>query len=166
MDAPRLMRPGDIRTLTPGERALTREVFAGAIDLARLRLFAIPLWRRAFVPNGGWIVWPGHAAPQDFAAVPLGDQAVFVHELTHVWQAQCGVNLILGKVRAGDGAQAYDYDLSETGDFRSLNIEQQAMVVQDAFLAARGVRMAYESAAYSAILATWPGSPWSSPQQV
>lgn len=160
------MRPGGIRTLTPGERALAAEVFAGALAVDRLRLFAVPVWRRAFVPNGRWIVWPGHTACQDFATAPLAEQAVFVHELTHVWQAQRGANLILGKVRAGDGAQAYVYDLSEISDFRSLNIEQQAMVVQDAFLAARGVRMAYESAAYSAILATWPGSPWSSPCQV
>ena len=160
------MRPGGIRTLSPGERALADEMFAGAIAVERVRLFAIPVWRRAFVPNGRWIVWPDHTACQDFATAPLAVQAVFVHELTHVWQAQSGVNLILGKVRAGDGAQAYAYDLSRIGDFRSLNIEQQAMVVQDAFLAARGVRMAYESAAYSAILATWPDSPWSSPHQV
>ena len=160
------MRPGGIRTLTPGERALAAEVFAGAIAVARVRVFAIPLWRRAFVPNGRWIVWPGHTTPQDFSTEPLARQAVFVHELTHVWQAQSGVNLILSKVRAGDDAQAYAYDLSRIADFRSLNIEQQAMVVQDAFLAARGVRVAYESAAYSTILATWPGSPWSSPHHV
>jgi len=160
------MRPGGIRTLSPGERALAAEVFAGAIDTARVRLLAIPLWRRAFVPGGRWIVWPAHTACKDFAAAPLAHQAVFVHELTHVWQAQSGVNLILGKLKAGDRAQAYTYELSQIGDFRSLNIEQQAMVVQDAFLAARGVRMAYESAAYSAILATWPGSPWSSPCEV
>ncbi len=160
------MRPGGIRTLTLGERALAAEVFAGAIAVERLRLFAIPVWRRAFVPDGAWIIWPSHTASQDFSAEPLAQQAVFVHELTHVWQAQSGVNLILSKVRAGDDAQAYAYDLSRIGDFRSLNIEQQAMVVQDAFLAARGVRMGYESAAYSTILATWPGSPWSSPHHV
>ncbi len=160
------MRPGGIRTLSPGERALADEMFAGAIATERVRLLAIPLWRRAFVPNGRWIVWPGHTAHKDFSAAPLAVQAVFVHELTHVWQAQSGANLILGKVRAGDGAQAYAYDLSAISDFRSLNIEQQAMVVQDAFLAARGVRTAYERAAYSAILATWPDSPWSSPHQV
>ena len=160
------MRPGGIRTLSPGERALADEMFAGRVAVERVRLFAIPVWRRAFVPGGRWIVWPGHTARQDFATAPLAVQAVFVHELTHVWQAQSGVNLIWGKLSAGDGARAYAYDLSAIGDFRSLNIEQQAMVVQDAFLAARGVRMAYESAAYSAILATWPDSPWSSPHQV
>ena len=152
--------------MTPGERALAAEVFAGDVALERLRLFAIPLWRRAFVPNGAWVVWPSHTASQDFSTEPLAPQAAFVHELTHVWQAQKGTNLLLAKLRAGDGAQTYAYDLTRIDDFRSLNIEQQAMVVQDAFLAARGVRMAYESAAYSAILATWPGSPWSSPHHV
>jgi hypothetical protein len=86
--------------------------------------------------------------------------------MTHVWQAQTGVNLILGKLRAGDGAQAYRYDLSDDRDFPSLNIEQQAMIIQDAFLAARGGPAPHESHAYSAILATWRRTADISPREV
>ena len=150
------MRPGGFRKLTSGETDLAREVFGEALDVRRVRVFAIPLWDRAFVGGSRLVVWPARTARQDFSDAPLFEQSVFVHELTHVWQAQFGVNLILGKLRAGDGEAAYDYDLSENRDFRSLNIEQQAMVVQDAFLAARGGPAPFETQAYSAILATWP----------
>jgi hypothetical protein len=36
-----------IRGLTPGERALASEVFNAALDAVRVRILAIPLWRRA-----------------------------------------------------------------------------------------------------------------------
>jgi len=150
-----LMRPGAFRKLSSGERALVDEVFGGTVATGRVRIFAVPVWNRAFVAGGGLIVWPARTAAQDFATAPLEEQAVFVHEIMHVWQAQTGVNLILGKLRAGDGAQAYSYDLTGDRDFSSLNIEQQAMIVQDAFLAARGGFAPHESHAYSVILATW-----------
>jgi hypothetical protein len=161
-----LMRPGVFRKLSSGERDLVAEVFGGAVETARVRIFALPVWSRAFVAGGGLIVWPARTAFRDFAAASLERQAVFVHEMTHVWQAQTGVNLILGKLRAGDGAQAYRYDLSDDRDFPSLNIEQQAMIIQDAFLAARGGPAPHESHAYSAILATWRRTADISPREV
>ncbi len=160
------MSPGALRTLSPGERALARAVFGDGLEVGRVRLFALPVWDRAFVAGSRLMVWPARAAWRDFADAPLEVQAVFVHELVHVWQAQNGVNLILAKLRAGDRAQAYAYDLSDNRDFPMFNIEQQAMIVQDAFTAARGGSAPYESHAYSAILATWPGHPGSSPRQV
>src|SRR5438105_5034903 len=78
-----------------------------ALDPRRVILFAIPLWNRAFVTGPRLVIWPARAAAKDFSTAPLADQAVFVHELTHVWQAQNGVNLILGKLRAGDSVQSY-----------------------------------------------------------
>lgn len=124
MAVPDLMRPGGFRKLTSGEAELARDVFGEALDARRVRIFAIPLWDRAFAAGSRLVAWPARTARQDFAIAPLFEQSMFVHELTHVWQAQFGVNLILGKLRAGDGAQAYAYDLSENRDFRSLNIEQ------------------------------------------
>ena len=156
MSDPASMAPGAFRTLTAGERGLAHEMFGEALDGARVRIFAIPLWRRAFVPDGRLIVWPAAQALTDFSLAPRTLQSVFVHELTHVWQAQSGVNLLAAKLRAGDGAGAYAYDLSKTCDFSRLNIEQQAMVVQHAFLAARGGSAPYEGEAYARILGTWP----------
>jgi hypothetical protein len=121
-------------------------------------LFAAPLWRRAFVPNGWLVVWPAAGARLDFAAAPLEDTAGFVHELTHVWQAQRGVNLLTAKLRAGDSAASYAYDLDREPAFLQLNIEQQAMVMEHAFLASRGASAPYSAAVYRRVLAS-PGGP-------
>jgi hypothetical protein len=166
MADPDLMRPGAFRKLSSGERALAAEVFGQALDAGRVWVFALPVWNRAFVAGARLIVWPARTASKDFAGAPLEDQAVFVHEMTHVWQAQGGVNLLLAKLRAGDGAQAYAYRISDNGDFSNYNIEQQAMIVQDAFLAARGGSAPYKSDAYSAILATWRRPPDVNPREV
>ena len=160
------MRPGAFRTLTPGERALADEMFAGRIDTGKVWIFAVPFWRRAVVPNGRLIVWPSGQAPRDFADAPVRLQAVFIHELTHVWQAQTGVNLLAAKLHAGDGPAAYAYDLSQTGDFSFLNIEQQAMVIEHAFLVSRGGGAPHDGQAYATILATWAAPAATRPRQV
>jgi len=154
---PPLMRPLAARSLTPAERALAREMFHGRLDAARVRLFAAPLWRRAFVPGATLIVWPAGAARLDFGAAdtPLGEQATFVHELTHVWQAQAGVNLLFAKLKAGDAPRAYAYDLDDGCAFAARNIEQQAMMVEHAFLARRGATVPYSAEAYLAALPDW-----------
>src|SRR5258707_491782 len=95
-----------LRRLTPGERALAHEVFGESIRPEKVRILAVPLWRRAFVAGAGLIVWPARALPADFALAPLRQQASFVHELTHVWQAQSGVALLRAKLKAGDSAAA------------------------------------------------------------
>jgi hypothetical protein len=149
------MRAGAFRTLTTGERGLAHEMFGEGLDADRVWIFAIPVWPRAFVPGGRLVVWPAREAWTDFSLAPLVLQSVFVHELTHVWQAQNGVNLLAAKLRAGDGPAAYAYDLSKTGNLLELNIEQQAMVIQHAFIAARGGSAPHDGEAYARILGTW-----------
>jgi hypothetical protein len=157
MTAPDRMPPLSLRRLTEGERALAAEVFGTALQAARVRILALPLWSRAFVAGPGLMVWPARSAPRDFSApsTPLGVQAVFVHELTHVWQAQRGVVLLLAKLRAGDRAETYAYDLAAGPGFEAMNIEQQAMVVEHAFLAARGGQTPHPAADYAALSAHW-----------
>ncbi|HEY9218378.1 MAG TPA: hypothetical protein VIO94_10035, partial [Phenylobacterium sp.] len=134
--AMRVPKPLSLRRLTEGERTLAREMFGSEIAPRRIRILTIPAWRRAFVAGPTLMVWPARALPADFSAadVPLSTQSIFVHELTHVWQAQNGINLLVAKLRAGDSPNAYAYDLSYGPAFSELNIEQQAMVVQHAFL--------------------------------
>lgn len=146
-------RRGRWRPLTAGEAALGAEMFGDQLDPGIVRIFAQPLsWPvRAFVAGPRLIVWPWRAALADFSGAPLAVQAVFVHELAHVWQAQNGVNLLLAKLRAGDGAHAYDYDLIGGPAFEELNIEQQAMVVQHAFTASRGGGAPYPADLYAAL---------------
>jgi hypothetical protein len=144
-----------LRRLTAGERALGWEMFGDGLDLFRVRLLAVRGWSRAFVPGPSLIVWPARSLPGDFAKAPLALQATFIHELTHVWQAQQGVRLLWAKLKAGDGARAYDYDLAVQPDFSKLNIEQQAMVVEHAFLAAHGAPTQHSAERYAELAATW-----------
>ena len=131
-----------IRGLTRGELRLAVGEFGQALELDRIRIMATPWpFNRAFVPGRwfglDWILWPGAALPDDFTGAPLSLQAVLIHELVHVWQAQVGVNLLTAKLRAGDGPSAYGYPNAPCG-WDELNIEQQAMAVEHRFRSARG----------------------------
>ena len=145
-----------VRGLTEGERALAAESFGPALALDRVRLLAAP-WPvvRAFVPGRwfgrDWIVWPERGLPEDFTAAPLKQQAVLIHELVHVWQAQKGVNLLTGKLRAGDRPASYAYPLDDGCLWEGLNIEQQAMVVEHRFLLSRGGRVPATQAFYDRV---------------
>jgi hypothetical protein len=149
------MKPLSIRRLTAGERGLGVEMFGAGLDVGRVRILALPVWNRAFVAGPGLIVWPAIAARHDFSYAPLEVQAVFVHELTHVWQAQHGVSLLIAKLKAGDGHAAYAYDLGTGPDFAHLNIEQQAMVVEHAFLVSRGGAAPHPPELYARAQPAW-----------
>jgi hypothetical protein len=152
------------RRLTDGERRLSAEVFGRTLDLDRVRIWCCPPlgWttRRPFVAGG--LLWPGRSlilyppaeARADFAAddVPLFDQSVFIHEMTHVWQSQQGTNLLFGKLRAGDKPSSYAYDLTPDCVWDRFNIEQQAMIVQHHFLCRRGRTLSHPESAYAAVL--------------
>jgi len=136
---------------------MAAEMFGAGLDAARVKILAIPVWNRAFVAGPGLIVWPAATLPADFSApeVDLPRQAVLIHELTHVWQAQHGARLLLAKIKAGDRPASYAYDLDRGPGFLDMNIEQQAMVVEHAFLAARGVRTPHPAAVYAEVRRHW-----------
>ncbi|WP_395943665.1 hypothetical protein [Brevundimonas sp.] len=143
-----------VRALTEGEAVLAREAFGPALRLKTVRLIAWP-FRRAFVAGRwfgrDWIVWPHRAMAGDFAKASLRLQGVLVHELTHVWQAQQGVNLLVAKLKAGDTAASYAYSADPDCRWDSLNIEQQAMVMEHRFHRMRGGRAPGSLAFYDAI---------------
>ncbi len=119
-------------------------MFGDALDLTPIRILACPPgWNRAFVAGRwfgrDWVVYPAKEALADFAAAPLAAQATFVHELTHVHQAQTGVNLLFAKLKAGDDRAAYAYHLHGERPWDALNIEQQATLVEHLFLSRRGI---------------------------
>ena len=157
-----LMKPWSRRRLTTGERSIARECFGGALDLDRVRLWSCPplAWttRRPFCA-GGWlspglslVVYPPEQAWADFSLAPLWHQSVLVHELTHAWQSQQGVSLPLAKLRAGDSAASYAYELTPDCDWDGFNIEQQAMLVQHAYLQRRGGAAPYPERQYLSVL--------------
>lgn len=148
----RELRGAVIRRLTVGERALAREVFADALRLDTVRLIPSPWpFDRAFTAGRwvgrDWIAWPHRMLAADISVEPLGLQAILIHELVHVWQAQQGASLILGKLRAGDRPGSYAYPVIDCA-WADLNIEQQAMVVEHRFRLSRGGSVPADQAFY------------------
>lgn len=82
--------------------------------------------------GGGW--------SEDFSEESLGAQAYFIHELTHVWQAQKGGRFYLPLMR--HPFCRYNYRLKPGKPFARYGIEQQAEIVKHRFLADRSVPVA------------------------
>ena len=130
------------RSLTPGESALVRSVFGAAIDRSRVLLIRGKWWpfhprRAAMAPMGNIYFHPDRGGwSEDFAREPLGRQAFFIHEMTHVWQTQAKGRFYLLLMR--HPFCRYDYVLRPGKPFERYGIEQQAEIVADRFLADRG----------------------------
>ena len=128
------------RPLTPGEIVLARSVFGDAIDYAQVRIhrrkWAFFQPRHIVMAPMGHI----HFHPQgdryrdDFAAAPLGLQALFIHEMVHVWQHQSGIFLPLRRLPWA----RYDYVFDSARPLTRYGIEQQAMLIQHAFMLRHG----------------------------
>lgn len=145
------------RPLTPGERALAAGVFGSTLDPDRVTLRRgkwFPFQPRAvtMAPDGHvWFHPHGSEWRDDFAAAGLASRTLLVHELTHVWQHQRGVNLVLRRYPF----MRYAYLPLEPGKpFAAYNLEQQACIVADAYLVGQGARVAGAPllAAYAALL--------------
>jgi len=132
------------RPLTPGEIALARPIFGDSLDYSRPRLFLGKWWplqprRTAMAPMGNIHFHPdGGGWSEDFSKEPLGQQAYFMHELTHVWQAQAKGGFYLPLMR--HPFCRYAYELTPGKPFDRYGLEQQAEIVKDAFLASHGAR--------------------------
>ena len=141
-----------MRPLTPGETALARSVFGEALDPASVRIGRAPFGPFA-VTLGRRILFPGQP-PVDFSAEPLERRAWLVHELVHVWQFADRPGRTLAswaKVAAsggyGPGQPGYAY--VHPFEWDDLNLEQQARVVEHAYLLRAGGVAPAQLAAYA-----------------
>lgn len=133
------------RPLSPGEIALARSIFGDAIDYADVRLFKGKWWpfhprNAAMAPTGHiWFHPEAGGWSEDFSKETLGSQGFFIHELTHVWQAQKSGRLYLPLMR--HPFCRYAYKLRPGKPFHRYGLEQQAEIVRHRFLADRGVSL-------------------------
>jgi len=128
------------RPLTKTEIDLSRSVFGDAIAYDRVRI-RLKKWiffqpkRTIMAPMGHIHFHPGGSAYcDDFSCASLSRQALFIHEMVHVWQYQQGIFLPLKR----HPFCRYDYAIKPGQRFGKYGIEQQAELVAHAFLAARG----------------------------
>jgi hypothetical protein len=128
--------------MTSGEIALARSVFGDAVDYKAVRLFKGKWWpfqprNSAMAPTGDIYFHPeGGAWSDDFARESLGRQGFFIHELTHVWQAQAKGRFYLLMMR--HPFCRYAYELEPDKPFNRYGLEQQAEIVRHVFLAKHG----------------------------
>jgi len=134
------------RPLTEGEIALARSMFGDAIDYDRVRLVRRKWWpfqprSTVMAPCGHIHFHPeSHLWSDDFSAERLPLQGLFIHELTHVWQAQTRGRFYLPLMR--HPFCSYAYRIEEGLPFHAYGLEQQAELVRHRFLADRGVALA------------------------
>nr|WP_245638439.1 basic secretory family protein [Croceicoccus bisphenolivorans] len=131
--------------MTDGEKALVGSVFNSAIDvdpvtIRRKRWFPFQPTNTAMAPMGH-IHFPAEhiAYADDFSAAPVSAQGLFIHEMTHVWQAQQRGRFWLPLMR--HPFCRYDYAIRPGQPLHRYGIEQQAEIVRHAFLLRNGVAL-------------------------
>jgi hypothetical protein len=130
------------RSLTSGEMEMARSIFGDAIDYSKVLLIEGKWWPlhprgAAMAPMGNiWFHPQGGGWSEDFSSEPLAVQGFFMHELTHVWQAQRRGRFYLPLMR--HPFCRYSYRLKPGKPFASYGLEQQAEIVRHRFLADRG----------------------------
>ena len=133
----------DKRPLTGGEIDLARSVFGHAIDYSRVRMIRRKWWplqpRNSIMAPSGNLHFhlKGNAWSDDFSKEPIPLQGLFIHEMTHVWQAQKKGRFYLVLMR--HPFCRYDYAVRAGWPLERYGLEQQAEIVSHAFLMRRGM---------------------------
>jgi hypothetical protein len=134
------------RALTPGECSLATSVFGDALHTGPVRIVGRKWWPlqprgTVMAPDGK--VWVHPESPwmsADYSSEPIATQALFIHELTHVWQVQRWGRWHLLLLR--HPFCRYRYRLVPGRPFARYGLEQQAEMVRHLFLLRRGSRPA------------------------
>ncbi|SFF94174.1 hypothetical protein SAMN05518801_10421 [Novosphingobium sp. CF614] len=142
MSDPHVCPPGGERPLTAGETRLVRSVFGHAIDcepvrVRRWRWFPFQPVHTVMAPCGHLHFHPDSGNYRDdFWSSDAAAQGLFIHEMTHVWQAQRKGGWYLPLMR--HPLCRYDYTLRPGWPLDRYGIEQQAEIVRHVFLLSRG----------------------------
>ena len=143
----RLERQGKVRSLTENEMALAKSIFGDNIDyqsvkIVRAKYYFLQSRNYAVTPNGN-IYYPQSEA--DWTNVN-GNKYIkhrfkefLIHELTHVWQYQSGINVLwsalpLQILKFGTLGLVNPYTIPQNNmNFQSLNVEQQGSYMEGVF---------------------------------
>lgn len=149
----------DARRLTAGERDLAASIFGAAIAYDRVRIhrrryFPLHPKNAIMAPNGHLWVHPKSGLwSEDYSAEPLGLQGLFIHEMTHVWQAQTRGRWYLVLMR--HPFCRYGYKYRPGWPLERYGLEQQGEIVRDIFLMQEGAK-GRGTASLEALRATLP----------
>jgi hypothetical protein len=131
------------RALTSGEIELARSMFGEAIDYGRVRMIRRTWWplqprNTIMAPSGNLHFHPqGGTWSDDFSNESIALQGLFIHEMTHVWQAQKRGKFYLMLMR--HPFCRYDYAIRAGWPLERYGLEQQAEIVSHAFMMRHGM---------------------------
>ncbi len=131
------------RALNVKERAIVEELFAGSIDVDRIRIDEL-----ALAPRFMRIAYVGIYTINSFGQM---SEDLFVHELIHIWQYEhLGSVYIPRALRAQRTAAGYDYggaDALRDGpqELLAYNYEQQGDILADYWRAKHGRHTRWEN---------------------
>lgn len=141
------------RPLTSGEIALAKSVFGDAIDYAPVRvrtrkwaffqprgIVMAPMGHLHFHPDGDLYCDDFSCPPTDDREEQLRTKGLFLHELTHVWQAQQRGRWYLVLMR--HPFSVYSYSLKPGWPLNRYGLEQQAEIVRHYWLLTQGAVVA------------------------
>ena len=130
------------RVLTAAERALAASVFGQAIDYDPVRIHRRKWWplqpkQAIMAPDGHiWVHPRGSLWSDDYGQASMMLQGLFIHEMTHVWQAQTRGRWYLPLMR--HPFCRYGYSIQLGWPLHRYGLEQQAEIVRHAFLLRKG----------------------------
>jgi hypothetical protein len=130
------------RPLTAGEIELARSIFGDAIDYAKVHIVRGKWWpfqprNVVMAPTGNIHFHPANTIwSDDFSKARLSLQGLFIHEMTHVLQAQQRGRFYLPLMR--HPFCRYGYRFSPARAFGQYGLEQQAEIARHLFLANQG----------------------------
>ncbi len=133
------------RGLTEGEIHISKQVFGDLIDYQKVKIMNHPYlpWQPVGIlmaPNG-YIHLKGDDYCEDFSCLSLGYQAVFIHEMAHIYQYQRHENVLLKGAILQSALylsfgkyNPYRYTLVKGKPYFDYNIEQQGDIAKDIYL--------------------------------
>ncbi|HCF3585963.1 TPA: DUF2345 domain-containing protein, partial [Pseudomonas aeruginosa] len=153
------------RALSEGEISLAKGVFGDSIDYSTVRLRNedyVPWQGKDYVmaPNGHIYFGEELRGVADWSLESLQRQGLFIHEMTHVWQHQHGVNVLLvgayQQARQFLLGDQYAYRLEPGKTLKDYNIEQQGDIVRDYFLEKNEFGEASANSRFAGVLKNFP----------
>jgi hypothetical protein len=132
-----------MRALTSAERLLVASLFGDAVDCDPVRVHRRAWWplqprEVVMAPRGHIHCHPRGSTWRDcYADAPINWQAFFLHEMTHVWQHQSGINLLIRR----HPFCRYSYAVHPGWTLARYGIEQQAEIVRHVHLLRQGARV-------------------------
>ena len=129
-------KEGSLRLLTLGEIKIARTVFGEAIHYSKVWIhhgsylpFGLQNKDTAMTPNGELYFRTWYT--NDFSVADYPFRHLFIHEMSHVWQRERGMNVIARGLVSF--AVSYRYSL-DGRPLRRYPMEQQAQIIADYFI--------------------------------